>query len=370
MTNPDDGALPEVDPLRNQPPHQRPQLRSLVRHARELLKRHWSMRVSAARLRRIDGRPIGDLDGKLLLFAMARNESLRLPYFLDHYLACGVDRIFLIDNGSDDDSVEIALARPNVHVFRTTESFRNYSNWMELLLERYGRGRWCIAADLDEIFFYPHAETVPLKSLCDHLDRSGHSAVQCLLLDMYSDQPIGRNGYRPGQDPLSVCRYFDPEFTEAPKRWINQKTRRPFVCARFSGNLRQRLFGADVNLSKVPLFRYGRGVFAARGMHAMDGVDFAPVRGVVLHFKYLQDFNARVVEEAARGQHEGNAVDYRKYAARVQQEEDLNCFSESSVALQDSAQLVRLGMMRSSPEFDAFAGHAAPSVADAGRRNG
>jgi glycosyltransferase involved in cell wall biosynthesis len=337
-------------------------LRLRLRRGRARLRRTMSMLRSRAQLRKVDSRPIGDLDGKLLLFAKARNEALRLPYFLDYYLSRGVDRVFLIDNGSDDATPELALANPRVHLFRTLEPFRYYANWMEILLERFGRGRWCIAADVDEIFYYPDAERVSLKALCAHLDATGQSAVLAVLLDMYSDRPISQNDYRPGQKPWEVCRYFDPRFSQSVKRSINQKTQRRFDCPRFSGNMRQRMFGADANLTKVPLFRYGRAVYAAPGMHAMDGVEFGDLRGAVLHFKYLQDFNTRVIEEAARGQYAGNAAHYRKYAARVQSDGDVNCFWEQSVTFEGSNQLVQLGLMHSTPAYQAMAENCETSV--------
>lgn len=310
-------------------------------------------------LRSVDRVTRSSLTGRLFLFAKARNEALRLPYFLDYYFGRGVDHIFLIDNGSDDETVAIARSYPNVHVFSTRENFRNYSNWMEVMLDRYGRGHWCVAVDLDEIFIYPGYEHMSLGDLVDHLDSTGHTAVQSLLLDMYSNRPIRLNAYTPGQDPLEVCPYFDPDFEERIKMWLNKNTLRRFPCARPTGNLRARMFNASVNLSKVSLFKYGPGVFAGEGMHAVDGVAYSPIRGAVLHFKYLQDFNARAVEEAARGVYASNASAYQKYAARVSGDKDLNCYCENSVRFEDSAQLVRLGIMRTTPELDFIVATAA-----------
>ena len=317
----------------------------LARRIRQRTRRQLSMLASRARLRPLDRRPVPHAPGELRLFAMARNEALRLPWFLDWYTRQGVDRIFLVDNGSTDATVDIARAHPHVHVYRTRESFTRYSNWMEVMLARYGRGHWCVAADLDEIFWYPGVEDTGLATLCAWLDRQGHTAVQAILLDMYSDRPIRDNAYRPGQDPREVCAWFDPLFECAVKQWPNPDTFERFPFMRYTGNLRRRLFGADVNLSKVPLFRFGPGVFPARGMHAMDGVNVSSLRGVVLHYKYLQDFGARVVEEAARGQHEGGARDYRRYADRVTAEDALNCHHEGSVRLEHSQQLVQMGLM-------------------------
>lgn len=329
-------------------------LRGVLRPIRHRLRRRAAFAVSRARMRPVGGKSIRPSHDRILLFAKMRNEALRLPYFLEYYQGMGVDEFFMVDNGSDDGSVEIARSFPNVHVFRTHEPFRHYANWMEVLLNRFGRGRWCVAADLDEILVYPGSEVLDLRQLIEHLESTGHSAIQAILLDMYSDLPIRANAYRSGQNPLEVCPYFDPDVDESMKVWINPDTQRPFNCSRPTGNLRKRLFGADVNLSKIPLFRYDASVYVAPGMHAIDGVELSPVRGAMLHFKYLQDFNQRVVDEADREEHQDDAREYKLYAAQVEQDIDLNCYCPESVVLERPDQLLDLGLMRSTDALDAL----------------
>jgi hypothetical protein len=335
---------------------------SLRRRLRLRASRKAAFLVSRLRLQQMDTRAIPTGDNELRLFCMARNEALRLPWFLEYYLSRGVDRVFLIDNGSTDDTLATALAHDNVHVFCTHESFTRYSNWMEIMLNHHGVGHWCLAADIDELFMYPGAEKLSIRDLCSYLDQQGETAVHAVLLDMYSQRPIRDNRYQPGQDPLEVCAWFDPHFERGIKHWRNEETLRRFAFERYTGNLRRRVFGVEVNLTKVPLFRYGPGVFAARGMHAMDGVRLSSLRGAVLHFKYLQDFNRRVIEEAARGEHEGNAAAYRKYAARVLEQDDVNCHFEGSQRFVDSHQLVGLGLMSEPDALRTFIAARAPRL--------
>ncbi len=312
------------------------------------------MQMSAMRIRRMDDRQIANNPDEIRLFVMGRNESLRLPYFFEYYFSKGVDRVFYIDNGSTDQSMQIALGQENVHVFQTRENFKHYSNWMEILLERYGKGHWCLAADVDEILNYPYADVISLKEYCHFLESQGYTAVQNYLLDMYSDKPVSQNAYTAGENPLAVCSYFDPAFEESEKYWLNEKTQEYFPLKRITGNLRYRLFGTKVSLSKINPFKYGPQVFAGRGLHAMDGVQYANLSGVVFHFKYLQDFNARVVAEARRGQHEGGAAEYKKYARKVEGEGDINCYFPGSVRYENNAQLREMGLIKSSTALDAF----------------
>jgi len=314
-------------------------------HIKQKTKRKLSFLISNSKMRKLDNIKIPNNSEEIRLFSMMKNESLRLPYFLDYYFSKGVDRLFLIDNGSTDDSVSIALARKNVHVFQTRESFTKYSNWLELLLEKYGKHHWCVAVDMDEIFFYPGAEYRSIRDLSVVLDQRGDTAVRSKFLDMYSDLPIAQNRYKQSDNPFLVCPYFDSTFDQSDVCWMNKHTFSRFTTRRFSGNMRKRVFNVEVNLTKIPFFKYEPGVFIARGVHAIDGAQISNIQGVVFHFKYLQDFNNRVVIEAAIGQHENGAALYKEYAKKVKNDNSLNLFYQGSVRFKDSQQLIGLNLM-------------------------
>lgn len=321
-------------------------LKSKLRPHKEILKRKFSFIISSVRLKQIDDNVIRNSTDEIRMFVKGRNEALRLPYFLNYYFSKGVDRVFLIDNGSTDETVNIALSHPNVHVFRTLENFKNYCNWMEILLERYGKGHWCVTADVDEILHYPFSGDISLKEFCHFLDGRDEQALQCYLLDMYSEKPIKENAYKAGTNPLEVCSFFDPQFEEAEKTWLNKKNQKPYTCTNFTGNLRKRAFGAQVSLSKIALFRYGDNVFADQGMHAVDGVKFSSMRGVVFHFKYLEDFNHKVVKEAKRGVYAGGAQAYKQYAKKVVDDPDMMLLSDGSQKYKNDDQLIELGLIK------------------------
>ena len=112
-------------------------------------------------LKRLDNEPIPSDKEEIRLFAVARNEELRLLYFLQYYFKNGVDRVFIIDNCSTDSTVEIALSVENVHVFQVQQDYKgNYGYWMEYFLETYGTNYWCIVVDIDELFLYPFIENI------------------------------------------------------------------------------------------------------------------------------------------------------------------------------------------------------------------
>ncbi len=115
----------------------------------------WNKFVSRLQIKRLDNGFIPTDHKEIRLFAIARNESLRLPYFLQYYFDRGVDRMFIIDNNSTDATAKILLEQENCHVFQTQESYEKHWHWMEFLLNRFGKGNWCIVVDIDELFFLP-----------------------------------------------------------------------------------------------------------------------------------------------------------------------------------------------------------------------
>jgi hypothetical protein len=52
---------------------------------------------------------------------VVRNEALRLPATLRHHCAIGVQRFFVLDNGSTDGTLDLLANEPDVDVFATAD---------------------------------------------------------------------------------------------------------------------------------------------------------------------------------------------------------------------------------------------------------
>lgn len=309
---------------------------------------------------RIDKNHIPNNRNEIRLFVIARNESLRLPYFLKYYLEMGVNRIFLIDNNSTDNTREIALLYPNVHVFLINESFRNFWYWMEFFLNKYGKNRWCLVVDVDELFSYPFVEIASLKILINYMEHKKYDAIRSFLLDIYSDKAIIETGYKANDDPLECCPYFDPDFYHGQVRLLDKKKWKLFDTTIYFGGMRERVFNKitgsswKYHLSKISLFKYTSNIYLTEGMHAINGANLADITGVVFHSKYFQDFIERVMIESQREVHFGNALEYKIYKQACLVENDITLHCKNSVRYQNSKQLVKLGMMKSTISFNTF----------------
>lgn len=309
-------------------------------------QKRWARRtMSWARMRRMDRRPIPRAPGELRLFVVLRDEMLRLPYFFQYYRAMGVQRFIVVDNASSDGSLAYLLDQPDTHVFETAETYTRQEAWIDALVRRFGAGHWCVVLDVDELLVLPGPDAGDLRGACARLAAAGADALYALLLDMYPRGPLDEAAYRAGEPfaPAAPC------FEHASIRREPYAFRRcdaPFPY-RHAGGVRERVFGVkDICLTKFPLVRFHRGLFLRQGTHAVEGARIAREQAVLLHFKYLNDFTARVQYEAERGEHWNGASQYKAYASKVRQEGALALDGPDTLAYEGPAQLRELGLLK------------------------
>ncbi len=301
-------------------------------------------------LSRKDNKEIEIETADILCCVVVRNESLRLPYFLDYYREKGINKFLIIDNDSTDDTQSYLLTQPDVYLWHSTYSFNqaNFGSvWFELLLRKYGVNHWCLTLDADEILYYPDCETKSIRQLCKELDRKNKKAFNAVLLDMYSDKAIKDTNYTKGENFLEVCPYFDKNFYhrkyEQAGTYKNQTV--------YFGGVRERVFGTsgEYYLSKVPLLKYSLERVLAGGQHFTNcsQAEIALESGCLLHFKYFSSFINYVQEEVVRKEHYGEAMQYAEYVKVISQNSNLSLYdSYHSVKLQNSQQLVELGIIQ------------------------
>ncbi|NBB28218.1 glycosyltransferase family 2 protein [Cellulophaga sp. BC115SP] len=317
-----------------------------------------SIKISLNNLHRIDNHFIPDTNDEIRLFAIIRNESLRLPHFLNYYKKLGVDRLFFIDNNSTDHSAQILLKESNTHLFYTQETYVNHWCWMEYLLDKYGKNHWCVVVDIDELFTFPYSEKLTLRDLIQYMNNENTLAIQTFLLDMYSNQSVQQTTYVAGQNPIDSVAYFDKFYTKTHFEFLNRKTFHTFYSSIFTGGVRDRVFGKTSPphiLSKIPFFKNVKGSYLVQGMHAIDGSKLSDIQGAVLHTKFLYDFIEEVQEETQRKQHFGGAFYYKSFKDSIDKTTALSLYNTDSIKYVDSQQLVELGIMKTNDFFNEFA---------------
>jgi hypothetical protein len=103
-------------------------------------------------------------------------------------------------------------------------------------------------------------------------------------------------------------------------------------------------------LTKIPFLRWLPGTRFV-GPHATTPIKLSGITGVLLHFKFLEDFFARVRTEAGRKEHWDGASEYARYLAKLQDDPSLSFHYPGSVEYDGSEQLIRLGLLREDQEW-------------------
>lgn len=290
--------------------------------------------------------------GGVDLFTVCRNEAHLLPAFLAHYRALGVDRIYVIDNASTDDTTAVLAGMDDVWHLHTQAHYfdaKDGCDWVRAVAEAVAADRWGIFADADELLCYPGHEDITLPTLVQMLEAERAEGFFAFLLDFYSPRLFDTEPYRPGTPFTAVHRHFDGAGYSAGLRAhpADQPPDSPDLFIR--GGVRHRLidWGAGhgrPTLRKVPLAKITGGHAPWQSSHAVSRRKLSGMTGALLHFKFLGKTGALLRDDVRA---DGRGLHQHAYETYLTLWED-GAPNPMDVALtqtwRDSLQLVELGL--------------------------
>lgn len=303
-----------------------------------------ALHLPRAELRVIGGKFKPSASGGVLAMSVLRNERPRLQGFLDHHRQMGVEGFVLIDNGSSDGSDAFLAAQPDVLLYATDDSYAQSqygARWLNQLIDLHGKG-WVVYVDADERLVFPGSEKRSLSNLVGYMSDRGEQVLAGVMIDMFP-----RHAGEPG--PVAHD-WFDP-------LRIRASVQCPFIEA--AGGARRRLFGTTVTLSKAPLINAGAGVRYLTS-HATTPARVSAVTAGLLHYHLDYLFDAsnvqRLKDEVARAEHSDHAVDRRRSLAIMHALSGADLKGPHSQRYRNSAQLLRLGLIATTKEFEERSG--------------
>jgi Glycosyl transferase family 2 len=288
---------------------------------------------------------------ELVVLCVVRDGRPYVRSFVEHYASMGVKHMVFLDNGSTDGTVE-ALQKYDVTVLRTRLPFRNYQLHMRrYLIRRFGKDRWSLTVDMDELFDYPYSDVVDLSSLLRYLNNGGYTAVVAQMLDMFPEKPltsvVGDEGdlANSEDEPLKVLhRFYDISGVRVQDYYPaggNNNVLSNEEIKWFRDGVKTTLFGHRAMLSKHPLMFFDGKIIPVDGtMHRTSHARVADFSCVLLHYKLLDRLYEQALRAVAEKNYPNRHEKYEKYVTALEQNPELQIKQVSARELESVNDLV------------------------------
>jgi hypothetical protein len=267
---------------------------------------------------------------ELVVICVVRNGRIYVDSFIKYYFGLGVKHIVFLDNGSTDNTIQIASKYDNVTILKTDLPYSKYENLMKnYLARRFSKGRWNLCADIDEFFDWPFSRIVSIGSLLRYLNARRYTAVVAQMLELFSDLPLSVVRDDPDEDVTKNYKYYD----------ISNITKTTYMYSRLSydeikmhwGGIRKTIFGSNNGLTKAALVFVGTRIQLFKDWHHTENAYIANFTCVLLHYPFTSTFYDKVKDAAATKRYGMLTSDeYDLYWARLSREPGLTLHLDTS----------------------------------------
>jgi len=251
----------------------------------------------------------------IAVVCVLRNEKVMVRHFLAHYRSLGVKCFCFVDNVSDDGTLELLLGQDDVVLYSADTQYRmsHYGvDWQQAVLANHFLGKWAVVADADELLVFEGWTKTSLSEALERISEEGADAAQVLMVDMYPEGPLSSADLTEA-DPFEVAPWYD----KIPFRQVHLHRGVFGDGPTVTSNARHRVDPTSpphaFTTNKYAIIKYNPGVRLSEGLHSATNLRVSSKIFWFAHFKYHSGLATKVAEEVRRGQHFGNAAEYRRY---------------------------------------------------------
>ena len=311
--------------------------RKLCERYSEILDRHKS------ELTLISGGELSLLEGRApIVIFCCRDESLRLPYFLQYYRDLGFEGFIAIDNLSSDGTRELLLEQRDVVLYEANGSYAAAGcglYWVNhILREEVANGRWILLVDVDELLVFRGVEDNGIDCLIAEAEASRDRVVFTPMIDMYSCLGLDQVDYRAGENFLDACGYYDGAG--------GYRVKRRTYGYDLEGGVRNRVFyNSSVEdsgpiLKKYSLVKWDKS-YLFNSAHSVSPLYLRRTNTIaaLLHFKFFQDFRKKVDVAVRDDLHWGGSREYKVYRDALCESGSLSLCNDESTRYTGSESL-------------------------------
>ena len=305
---------------------------------------------------------------ELVVVCLVRDSRPYVKSFVEHYLSMGAKHLFFLDNGSTDGTVEALKEYDHLTVLRTGLPYKRYKGAMkQYLIERFGRGRWSLCVDIDELFDYPYSDVVGLGSLLRYLNERSYTAVVAQMLDMFPEEPLSKAASEEDEPLKERHRFYDIsninaeyysniDVHSARDHWAYRR-----ACGTgnvlaneeievYRDGIQSTVFGGAPPLTKHPLVFVDEKIKPMDpSAHSVSEARIADFTCVLFHYKFL-NYLYELIRRAAREDRYGNTR-YKRWLGVLEKTPNLLIKGESARELESVNELVDNGFLAVSKEY-------------------
>ncbi|MBA3473383.1 MAG: glycosyltransferase family 2 protein [Rubrobacter sp.] len=283
---------------------------------------------------------------ELVVVCLVRDGRPYLKSFVEHYFSLGVKHVVFLDNGSSDGTISAVRSYENVTVLQTELPFKEYKIPLrQYLVTRFGRGRWILYVDIDELFDYPYSGVVGLSSLLGYLTEKSYTAVVGQMLDMFPEESV--LDAAAGQDePLKEFHKFYDISNITTENYHPAGSASNTVASDeievYRDGINRTLFGHNNLLTKHPLIFIDDEISPMENssVHWVGGARVADITCVLFHYKFIGSFHERAVRAVEEESYASNSRKYKRYLETLERTPELQLKRETAQELKDVTDLV------------------------------
>lgn len=275
---------------------------------------------------------------EVTLVTLVRDGAYYLPAFFDHYRTLGILHFVFIDNGSTDATLDMIRAEPGTVILQSHLPWGQFENDLRRYAAvRYCRDRWCLFADMDEIFDFEGRAEIGLDGLTNYLRSRGLTALMAQMLEMFPKAPLNTVAQMPYDQVLTQFHHCDISTVRALDYASPDTGFSYFLQGNVLENsnteilfdgIRGKVFGENCCLSKHPLVFVGEGVEPGVHPHCSSGVRVAGFTALIKHYKFANDALGR--DRASIAKASINHGEDRLRAEHMERSPDLTLWSPSA----------------------------------------
>ncbi|MBR1413908.1 MAG: glycosyltransferase family 2 protein [Bacilli bacterium] len=245
-------------------------------------------------------------DNDIIAICVQKNDLIKLEKFISHHRKLGIDKFIILDNDSNDGSIEYLLKQKDVILLQTKTTYTSSRRvgWINRIIAHYGYNRWYFIADSDELLVYNECENKSIKNVIAYCEKKNIIRARALMVDMYANKDYYANGKI--KDYYKNCIYFDAD------SYIENKSS---LFYNISGGPRKRLFNISPCLTKYPLVYFKKKDIYIKShfLYPYKNNINTECNLILKHYKFLPGELNKYKEIANKGNYYNGSAEYKRY---------------------------------------------------------